>query len=85
MIFVFIAGYYVGEEDYYTHTRESYLDLHDNMTPVKNQTGVYSAHLFAMKAQEVIIKHASLTKKVCSNKATPTYLIIWLGIELFNH
>ena len=61
MLFSVSPGYLTGAEDYFTHKRENGLDLHDNQTPDKNQTNVYSAYLFATKAQNVLSKHAKET------------------------
>ncbi|XP_071489105.1 arylsulfatase B-like [Diadema antillarum] len=33
------------------------LDLRDNLQPAKNYSGIYSTHLFAMRAQDVIRQH----------------------------
>ena len=53
------AGYLTGREDYLTHKNKGYLDLHDNLVPVFNETGHYSAHLFTEKASDVIMAHNS--------------------------
>ena len=45
-------------EDYFTHIRDDGLDLHDNDQPVWNETGTYSAHLFARKAGQIVQQHA---------------------------
>ncbi|KAI8482910.1 hypothetical protein Bbelb_393280 [Branchiostoma belcheri] len=50
-------------EDYWTHRRPTNkkgyrgLDLRDQDTPVLDQNGTYSTHLFAQKAAEMIKKH----------------------------
>ena len=54
-----LPGYLTGSEDYYTHKRTGYLDLRDNLEPVFNETGHYSAHLFTQKASDVIMAHNS--------------------------
>ncbi|XP_076452393.1 arylsulfatase B-like [Babylonia areolata] len=50
-------GYLNGAEEYFNHKRDGYLDLHDNLEPVYNENGHYSAHLFTQKASDVIRAH----------------------------
>ncbi|XP_019630639.1 PREDICTED: arylsulfatase B-like isoform X2 [Branchiostoma belcheri] len=56
-------GFLTGSEDYWTHRRPTNkkgyrgLDLRDQDTPVLDQNGTYSTHLFAQKAAEMIKKH----------------------------
>lgn len=50
-------GYLTGSENYFTHKRSGFIDLHDNLKPVFNETGHYSAHLFTQKASDVINAH----------------------------
>lgn len=56
---IYSAGYLTGAEDYLTHKRSGFLDLHDNLDPVFNETGHYSAQLFTQKASDVIMAHDS--------------------------
>ncbi|XP_070205918.1 arylsulfatase B-like [Littorina saxatilis] len=51
--------YLTGAKDYLTHNRSGFLDLHDNLDPVFNETGHYSAQLFTQKASDVIMAHDS--------------------------
>ena len=48
-------GFYSGSEDHFTHKKDGILDLHDNMTPVKNKNGVYSTRLYAEVRRRVIL------------------------------
>lgn len=50
-------GYLGGSEDYYTHEVEGGLDLRDNLDPVFNLSGVYSAFPFTQRAIDVVKKH----------------------------
>ncbi len=70
-------------EDYYTHhecngyrfdpkspaAKFCGLDLHNGTIPDWNQTGVYSARLFAAKAQEIAANHNK--DKVCCKHDWP--------------
>ena len=42
-------GFYLGAEDHFKHTanKNGILDLRNNMEPVKDKEGIYSARLFA--------------------------------------
>ena len=53
-------GYLGGGEDYYTHESGGYVDLHAgaDLAPVRNETGSYSAGLFANKTIDIIDAHA---------------------------
>ena len=46
-------------EGYFNHLRDGALDLQDNEQPDFNETGTYSAHLFARKAGEIVEQHAA--------------------------
>lgn len=55
------VGYLTGSEEYYTHMR-SYeggtgLDIHDDLAPDWNATGIYSTYLFAERAKKIISNH----------------------------
>ncbi|GFS18383.1 arylsulfatase B [Elysia marginata] len=54
-------GYLNGQEDYFTHYRPydgtPYLDLRHEATPVMNETGRYSTHLFTSKAIDLVKNH----------------------------
>lgn len=52
-------GYFNSREDYYTHFQANYLDFHDDYDVVWNETGVYSANLYAQRAEEIISQHDS--------------------------
>ena len=58
-ICIYITGHLGGKEDYFTHVAENALDLYDNEQPDFNETGTYSAHLFARKAREIVEQHAA--------------------------
>ncbi|XP_071489134.1 arylsulfatase B-like [Diadema antillarum] len=71
-------GYLTGSEDYNTHMRHGGgpfnftkgwegLDLRDNLQPTKNYSGIYSTHLFAMRAQDIIKQH---------DKSMPLFLYV---------
>ncbi|XP_061179842.1 arylsulfatase B-like [Saccostrea echinata] len=49
-------GYYNGMEDYYQLSVAGGKDFRDNKTPV-NATGEYSAHMYARRAQSIIMDH----------------------------
>lgn len=50
-------GYFNSREDYYTHVQARYLDFHDGYSIVWNETGSYSANLYATRAEYIISKH----------------------------
>ena len=52
-----LAGYLTGSEDYFTHKNGGYLDLRDDLDPVFDEAGHYSAHLFTEKASDIIMAH----------------------------
>ena len=70
----YLSGYLTGSEDYYSHilcynigsnlNRASNvnacgLDLRADVEPARNYTGLYSTHVFAQRAIDVIDNHAS--------------------------
>eukprot|EP00057_Strongylocentrotus_purpuratus_P023089 XP_011677563.1 PREDICTED: LOW QUALITY PROTEIN: arylsulfatase B-like [Strongylocentrotus purpuratus] len=58
-------GYLAGSEDYVTHSRgyvfnsEHWhgLDFRDDLEPASNYSSIYSTHVFAQRAQQVIEQH----------------------------
>ena len=66
-------GYLAGSEDYVTHSRgyvfnsEHWhgLDFRDGLEPASNYSSIYSTHVFAQRAQQVIEQHDK--QKVCSS------------------
>lgn len=55
-------GFYTGCGDHYTHERLGILDLRDNISPVRDMNGTYSANLFTRvsKSQYKAIQHSQV-------------------------
>ncbi|GFO11243.1 arylsulfatase b [Plakobranchus ocellatus] len=57
-------GYLTQSENYFTHTApfnikngKPYLDFRSEMTPVRNESGHYSTHIFTSKAIDLVHSH----------------------------
>ncbi|XP_074641245.1 arylsulfatase J-like [Tubulanus polymorphus] len=50
-------GFYVGSEDYYTHTRMNGLDFRFNEKPLRTFNGTHSCYVFTQRARDIIKTH----------------------------
>ncbi|XP_052819435.1 arylsulfatase B-like [Mya arenaria] len=50
-------GYYNSRSDYYTHHEANFLDFHDGYEVVWDKNESYSAHLYAERAERIILEH----------------------------
>ncbi|GAB6019685.1 Arylsulfatase, variant 2 [Chamberlinius hualienensis] len=50
-------GYYTGDETYFSHENEGYLDLRNNTDVVHHLNGTYSADMFSVRAVEILRYH----------------------------